>query len=469
MFVNKKVLAAAIVGSLFAAGNAAAVDLSAATPAAAKYAKEITATAAAPATLSAATGTEIKWESGYAYSPGEVRYVRVELTGDAVFDTTTAAPTVTAGTAGTLTAGSVNGLGTKVVTFSVTAATPTTTPASPGGATADTTITLPAVINIGSTSAPVSVAVSLYDQPSQAQAGGATGRISGGSFSGPYLNFVSAYKIDTTPYTATASVESTPAFSKFKLDSAAPLLTATFAPLTSAGAISATGALDKTGNAISSVADVIDLAHSTVKVDGDFSLAVLADSTYDLTKVQLGGHDADAVTATSATFPGTHFGYFSVAKGQASTPIQASAYTATFTPTAMAGYTVSPTSGISFGGIVRDGTELQAPLVQIPGGWIARLALTNTGSVDRPYTIKFLSETGVTLGTANLTGTVPKSGTKVIDLTEVLTSSTATGSLRGTAIVNVAGPEGQIEGLYQIVNPATGALSNHVLIHNGSN
>lgn len=465
MFVNKKVLAAAIVGSLFAAGNAAAVDLSAATPAAAKYAKEITATAAAPATLSAATGTQIEWKSGYAYSPGEVRYVRVELTGDAVFDASTAPPNITPGSlpssAGTLTAGSVNGLGSKIVSFSVTAD-PT------AGATADTTITLPAVIKIGSTSAPVSVAVSLFDQPSQASAPvfNSTGLISVGSFSGPYLNFVSAYKIDTTPYTATASVESTPAYSKFKLDGTAGL-TATFAPLTSAGTISATGALDKTGAAISSVNTVIDLAQSTVKVDGDFSLAVLADSTYDLTKVQLGGHDADAVTATSATFPGTNFGYFSVAKGQASTPIQASTYTATFTPKAQTGYTVSPTSGISFGGIVRDGTELQAPLVQIPGGWIARLALTNTGSVDRPYTIKFLSETGVTLGTANLTGTVPKSGTKVIDLTDVLTSST--GSLRGTAIINVAGPEGQIEGLYQIVNQATGALSNHVLIHNGSN
>ena len=119
--------------------------------------------------------------------------------------------------------------------------------------------------------------------------------------------------------------------------------------------------------------------------------------------------------------------------------------------------------------IVHNGTELQAPLVQLAGdGWLARLVLTNTGALVRPYSIKVLSEEGVNLTTGNLTGTIPANGTKVIDLKTVLTGVTG-GSLRGTLDVSVAAPSKQIQGLYQIVNSANGALSNHVLVRPGTN
>ena len=70
-------------------------------------------------------------------------------------------------------------------------------------------------------------------------------------------------------------------------------------------------------------------------------------------------------------------------------------------------------------------TQLQAPLAQVPSGWLSRLALTNTGSTARPYTIAVQGETGNTISTSNLTGTVPANGTTVIDLTTVLTGFTA--------------------------------------------
>ena len=47
---------------------------------------------------------------------------------------------------------------------------------------------------------------------------------------------------------------------------------------------------------------------------------------------------------------------------------------------------------------------------------------TNTGSQARAYTIKVIGETGNTIGTANLSGTVPANGTTVVDLNSVLTS-----------------------------------------------
>ncbi|WP_323032632.1 hypothetical protein [Paracoccus sp. (in: a-proteobacteria)] len=44
-----------------------------------------------------------------------------------------------------------------------------------------------------------------------------------------------------------------------------------------------------------------------------------------------------------------------------------------------------------------------------------------------------------------------------------------TGNNRATIVVNVAGPTKQIQGLYQIVNPDKGSISNHVMVRPGSN
>ena len=130
-------------------------------------------------------------------------------------------------------------------------------------------------------------------------------------------------------------------------------------------------------------------------------------------------------------------------------------------------YAFTDITGVKLGSIVRNGTQLQAPLAQVPSGWLSRLALTNTGSTARPYTIAVQGETGNTISTSNLTGTVPANGTTVIDLTTVLTGFTA--SPRATLNVTVAGPNNQIQGLYQIVNPDKGSISNHVLVRPGTN
>ena len=77
-------------------------------------------------------------------------------------------------------------------------------------------------------------------------------------------------------------------------------------------------------------------------------------------------------------------------------------------------------------------------------------------------------EAGNTISTANLTGTVPANGTYVVeDLNTVLTGFT--GKQRATLNVTVSGPNNQIQGLYQIVNPDKGSISNHVLVRPGTN
>ena len=70
---------------------------------------------------------------------------------------------------------------------------------------------------------------------------------------------------------------------------------------------------------------------------------------------------------------------------------------------------------------------------------------------------------------ANLNGTVPANGTIVVDLKDVMTSFTANMAPRGTLNVTVAGPNKQIQGLYQIVNPTSGSISNHVMVRPGTN
>jgi hypothetical protein len=89
------------------------------------------------------------------------------------------------------------------------------------------------------------------------------------------------------------------------------------------------------------------------------------------------------------------------------------------------------------------------------------MVLTNTGSADRPYEIAVFGEAGNVISTANLTGTVPAGGTEVVDLTTVLTGFTA--APRATLNVTISGPNNQIQGLYQIVNPDSGTISNHVM------
>jgi hypothetical protein len=118
---------------------------------------------------------------------------------------------------------------------------------------------------------------------------------------------------------------------------------------------------------------------------------------------------------------------------------------------------------------VRNGTELQAPLAQVPAGYTSRIALTNTGNLARPFTWRFLPASGTTsTGTTSGSGTIPANGWLVINLGDVL-GGFGTTPPRGTFLVTAAGPNNQIQGLYQIVNPANGTISNEGMVRPGTN
>ncbi len=454
MSVNKKVLSVAILGALFT-GNAFAANLSApggAIPA--YFAKEIIATPAAPVTLTTtAAGATLQWNIGYNFSDGEVRYARVQCSNNIKFSNTTAVSALPANS----NIGSINGLGSNVLTFSVTSQLPNNVQGSD-------VFTVAGNHAITGTDADVTCSVGLYDQPSQAQAGGTTGLIQNTFFSGAYLSFKPSYGLVSTGYyTNTANVEADPAFTEFLSSGTSWPGGAYLGELRydvldpdGAGAQSAPFRIDGTPITL---ADLLS-TDTTVTVAGDFS--AFDDAWFN-------GNASDLDDA-SATFDVGNFPTWTVVQvWNIVDPIQESEYVATLNVDAAAPavYKVTDISGVKVGNIVRNGTQLQAPLAQVPGGWISRMALTNTGSTARPYTIKVMGETGNTIGTANLTGTVPANGTTVVDLNTVLTSFT--GAPRGTLNVTVSGPNNQIQGLYQIVNPESGSISNHVMVRPGTN
>ena len=467
--LNKKLLAVAIVGTL-AAGNAVAADLSANPVVPAYFAKEIIASTAAPRVLTTAANAALSWKIGYNFSAGEVRFARVECSDTIQLN----ASGVTSN--GTAQLGSINGLGTNVLTFSLTS------PSSGTQIVAANTLTVVGNHAFTSTASDVTCKVCLYDQPSQAQAGGNAGLIAGSSFSGAYLAFVPSYQLTANSTEHVADVEADPSFSEFVPDVSTSLTQAwigwTPAVGVNYGLRDPDGAGPQTapfrvdGTPIT-MADLF-AATTTITATGDFNLVANANGSFTggaLGRAWLNGN-SNQVTATTARFPVGAGAFTSSAlyvENAFGHLIAESEYHLTLNPVAAnpTVYAVTPISNVFAGEIVRNGTQLQAPLAQVPSGWLSRLALTNTGSTARPYTIAVQGETGNTISTSNLTGTVPANGTTVIDLTTVLTGFTA--SPRATLNVTVAGPNNQIQGLYQIVNPDKGSISNHVLVRPGSN
>lgn len=466
--LNKKVLAAAVIGCLFV-GGATAAPL---TVTKQVYAQEII----IPTTgLVPAVAPALTWASGYNYSSGEVKYVRIELTGAKFVNTLTGAPT--SSNAGT-SIGAINGLGTNVLTFSVTAdATPII---------AADTFSLPLASNINiPAQGDVSVTVSVYDQASQAQAGGTTGLLTVGSYDKTvFLSFAKSYGFTNKANTLVADVATAAPgvlYGNFVADAATtPATTTTAGTLNNDLSIqlldqdSVTAgiqlALDATGAPMALT--TLFAAGSKIEVEGDFATS---------TGVTLGGAASTpaapyTATTTKLTWAGVPAGAVAplLFNNNGTKAIPAGDYKATFTPVSAAPttYNVTPLSVAVAGSIRRNGLELQAPLAQVPGDWISRLVLTNTGTGSPKYTIKVLSEAGNTVTTANTAGVVAP-GTTVIDLNTVMTGFTANKPPRGTLVVSVEAKDavgaGTIQGLYQIVNPEKGSISNHVMVRPGTN
>ena len=468
MTLNKKILAAAIVGGLFAANAQAQVVLS---PSGSvtdpvTFASELVIPGSGSLTLTnAANALDLTTNLRYSFSEGEVRYARIECPTNIRF--ATGAVTGSGGA----TFGAINGLGTSVITFSITAGA-----GNPSPTNAASTITVSGNRSITST-APGACSYSLYDEPSQALAGGTAGRIT--TVSGNYLAFATSYTLSAVATGAVANVEASPSFSRFV--SAAPTSSPDRASLGNVTFALRTAPTPLIANGTAATLATLLAAGSNHVVTGDFANAANADGTFTgaaLARVFFGNADcsvsavaANVVTATSARF---NTGNAAVGATLCYAPrsgvaIPVSTYTQTFNAVSAdtALYAVSNLGPVNLGSITRNGTSLQAPFVQVPAGWLSRIVLTNTGSVARPYTVTAQTETGVTstLG-AGASGSIPANGTIVLNTSDI---ATFTGATRGTLNVTVAGPNNDIQGLYQIVNGATGSIANTALVRPGTN
>lgn len=448
-----------------AAPTPTGVVISDTTPVPVLYAKEINASVDAPVTLTNGSGDlNLSTVLGHSLSSGEVRYARIECPAHIIFAAGSAAVASSAANMG-----AINGLGTNAIFFSITATNANTT--------ATSTITVNGNRSISS-SADATCTYGLYDQPSQALAGGTTGRIA--TRSGSYITFNTSYTLTGTALGAVANVQAAPSFTRFvsatptnSVDRAA-IGTATFALRSPAPRIA-------DGSTVTLATLLAAGSHHSVA--GDFSAAANADGSYTgaaLNRVYFSSTadcsvvstPASTITASSARFD---TGAAAVAglslcyAPRTGVAIPASTYTQTFNAVsaAAATYTVNKLGPLDLGSITRNGTQLQASFVQVPAGWLSRIVLTNTGSTARPYTITALTEDGstVVLGTA-ATGSVPARGTIVLNTADI---ASFTGVPRGALNVNVAGPDNSIQGLYQIVNATTGAVSNTVMVRPGTN
>lgn len=449
---------------------ALAIDLDASPAAPALYAEEIVASVASPVALAnVANGLDLSTPLGYSFTQGEVRHARIACPGHVRFF---AGSSVVPSDAPSTSIGAINGLGSSAITFSITALTT--------GLTSTDRLTVTGGREI-TAALDAECSFALYDTPSQATAGGPVGRII--ELSGDYLDFGPSFALRAeTAGRATANAESVDGpYTRFVVE--APTNDPTLGQL---GRFSYGTVQDVLGSpqprAASglpiTLADLMD-ADTALVVAGDFEAAANAflSTAADCSTVDFPATVADSENARfpigTATATDVHLCY-SASVGE----VQPSNYAVSLDPVAAsAAYSVASRGPEALGSIVRNGTELMAPLVQPASGQIARVVLTNSGSDKRRFTLRMLSSAGGSpseagstyVGLTSVDGVIPENGSVIINIADVFPIDRFQGPARGAIRVIVSAPSSQIQGLYQIVNPARGTLSNHVMVRPGTN
>lgn len=481
-FINKKVLAVAVLGAL-ASGNAlAAAEIQTNNTV---FAKEI----ALPATLTVPT----EWKLGYNFNANEVRYACIKLTGATpvagtvtpdILDNTTAgggAPTTD------LTVGSVNTNG-NVAFFTLTA------DAALAAPTAGHVVNLAGLeFEVTSYNDTVTGTVGLYDNPAAAGVCGDNQLIPGTGDTEQLISFKKSYTFTTDPNKAVSTVAVDPSYTTFA--AAAGVVAAGTGPARLIGgtklALVPGGILKANGTPIA-LSDIFPTA-ADLSIDGNFSSEWLASATFNAvapTAVTPAEDSATWAINPLTALTGTQT-FEVTADGEGEIP--AGIYTAHMTVTPNAGYdlgageaeevTLAPEidealvggdnsvtdTAATAGQIEQDGVKLMTPLVQLAGGnWLARLAISNTGTKDRTFTLKaqgFDSEGESSTVTVNGTNSfVVKAGTTYV-FDNLANTLTFNGRARGTVTAIVNAPSEEIKGVYQLVNTAANTISNINMIN----
>lgn len=109
-------------------------------------------------------------------------------------------------------------------------------------------------------------------------------------------------------------------------------------------------------------------------------------------------------------------------------------------------------------------TALLLPWFSRAPGYISRFALLNRSDQPAPFTIEVLPETGNrAVDTKSSGGVIPARGLLVVSTDTIVTGFEK--MPRAAAILRVQAADSQVEGLYNIVNPETGSVSNTLLTH----
>lgn len=135
-------------------------------------------------------------------------------------------------------------------------------------------------------------------------------------------------------------------------------------------------------------------------------------------------------------------------------------------PTAAAGSTVSDKGPVNSGKIVYNGVTLIASIVQNTGAndFLGRVFITNKGTVARTYNVEVYNDAGQVVNT--ITGTLAAKTMNAIAADSLFPAGVAR---RGSVYFNINAPDSDIEGIYQIVNPTKGSISNAQLVRPGKN
>ncbi len=108
--------------------------------------------------------------------------------------------------------------------------------------------------------------------------------------------------------------------------------------------------------------------------------------------------------------------------------------------------------------------KLVLPWFSRVDGYISRFVLVNRSAADAPFTVEVFPEAGNAVSAQTVAGgVVPARGMLVLPANQIVTAFEKLP--RAAAVLRVQAGDDQIEALYNIVNPATGSISNTLLVH----
>jgi hypothetical protein len=402
IIMNKKLLSIAVAAGLASSSAHAVVDLTV-TPAtgAVVYASELT--IGAGLNLTSATAHDTTVTAGFTVTPADTRYIRFDLTGATLTDAT--GLTITSGIAvtdvvETLSSGGTAGDSFLIYSMAV-AATKSLLPAH------DIVLTLP---NLTITSpASMSITYSMFADATAAVANDAATALA--TTSGTLASNAAATSVVNlaTGAVAPGVIDVTDSAKTFVGGVATTTLgTISLADSATAG-LAADGATDVT-HAVATNA-------GTLVVTGDFTAAQdltdgAPDGTYTLANVFIdhatpfdcasSDNAAATLTGSEATFAavmGTADSYALCMTTNGVSTINEGAYTAVYTPTAVAGYTVAASTTLTTATLAKNGSTATLNLALSPtGSYPSFIRVSNTAAVAGDVTITLINDDGLSSG-----------------------------------------------------------------------